>query len=736
MRVKHYAERWLAWAARRVQALHGSRSDGARVRTPTVLQMEAVECGAACLAMVLGYHRRFVPLEELRYTCGVSRDGSKASNIVKAARAYGLKAKGFKMEPTGLRKLPLPLVVFWNFNHFVVVEGYGGGKVFLNDPATGPRAVLDAEFDESFTGVALAFEIGPDFAAGGVASGAWNSLKGRLEGVRTPLLYLLTTSLALSIPALMLPSFQRVYVDYYLIQRLDDWLRPLLIAMAMTALVRMGLTWLQQEHLLKLQTRLSVTASSRFFWHILRLPMGFFAQRYGGEIATRLQLNDRVASLIAGDLATAGLNAVTMAIFALLMLQYDGVLTLVGLSFAGANLAALKLVSRRLSDANQKLLLDRGKLSGVTTQNLGIIDSFKASGMEDLFFGRIAAYHAKVVTAEQDLARQRLFLQAAPLLLGGIASAVILTVGGFRVMDGSLTVGMLVALQMLMAQFQAPVTSIVGLGGQLQEAEGYVNRLDDVLRHPRDAEFDAPDAPTRKLSGRVEMRDVVFGFSPLDPPLIEGFSLTLEPGARIALVGGSGSGKSTIGKLLAGFYRPWSGEILLDGSPVNQLGRQTFRISLAIVDQDIALFEGNVRDNLTLWDDTLPDERMVRAAKDAAIHDVIAGRALGYDSPVAEGGRNFSGGQRQRIEIARALATEPTILILDEATSALDAATEIEVVENLRRRGCTCVIIAHRLSTIRDCDEIIVLERGRIVQRGTHESMMAVEGSYRRLIEH
>ncbi|CDK97859.1 ABC transporter related protein [Magnetospirillum gryphiswaldense MSR-1 v2] len=723
-------------ARARLDHWRGAKPAGLRVCTPTVLQMEAVECGAACLAMVLGHHGRFVPLEELRYACGVSRDGSKASNIVKAARAYGLKAKGFKMEPAGLRKLPLPLVVFWNFNHFVVVEGYGGGKVLLNDPATGPRAVSDLEFDESFTGVALAFETGPEFQTGGQPASAWNSLKGKLEGVKTPLLYLLATSLALSIPALLLPSFQRVYVDYYLIQHLGDWLVPLLSAMVVTALIRMALTWLQQENLLKLQTRLSVTASSRFLWHVLRLPVGFFAQRYGGEIATRVQLNDRVASLISGDLATAGLNAVTMASFALLMLQYDVLLTLVGLAFAAANLGALKLVSRRLSDANQKLLLDRGKLSGITTQNIGIIDSFKASGMEDLFFGRIAAYHAKVVTAEQDLARQRLFLQAAPLLLGGFASAAILTLGGFRVMEGGLTIGMLVAFQMLMAQFQAPVTSIVGLGGQLQEAVGYVNRLDDVLRHPRDPEFDAPAAATRKLSGRVEVRDLVFGFSPLDPPLIEGFSLNLAPGARVALVGGSGSGKSTIGKLLAGFYRPWSGAIRFDDVPAAELGRETLRTSLAIVDQDIALFEGTVRDNLTLWDDTLPDDRMVRAAKDAAIHDVIAGRAQGYDSPVSEGGRNFSGGQCQRIEIARALAAEPTVLILDEATSALDAATEIQVVENLRRRGCTCIIIAHRLSTIRDCDEIVVLERGRIIQRGTHNAMMETDGPYRRLIEH
>lgn len=727
------------------QALDGARrlwrkEEGTRVRAPTVLQMEVVECGAACLAMVLGYHGRFVPLEELRYACGVTRDGSKASNIVKAARNFGLKGKGFKMEPEGLRKLPLPLVVFWNFNHFIVVEGFGEGRVFLNDPATGPRVVSEVEFDESFTGVALAFEPGPDFTPGGSRPGAVGSLKSRLPGVRTALTYIILVSLGLSIPSLLMPSFSRVFIDYYLIQKLESWLWPLLGAMVATALLRMAITWIQQEHLLKLQTKLSVEGSSKFMWHVLRLPVGFFAQRFGGEIGTRVQMNDRVAQLISGDLATALLNMLTMVIFALLMFQYSVVLTMLGIAFAAGNLAALALVSRRLSDANQKLMLDRGKLTGITTQNIGIIDSFKAAGMEGLFFSRIAAYHAKVVTAEQELARARLFLSTVPLLLGGIGSAAILTMGGMEVMDGALSIGMLIAFQMLMANFQAPVQSLVALGGSLQEAEGNINRLDDVLRHRRDAEFDREiDAASMdgapRLSGRIEIRDLVFGFSPLDPPLVEGFSLTLEPGSRLALVGGSGSGKSTVGKLLSGLYQPWSGDILFDGRRPQDIPRDIFRSSVAIVDQDIALFEGSIRDNLSLWDETVPDERLVRAAKDAAIHDVIAARPKGYDSHVSEGGRNFSGGQRQRVEIARALAALPSVLILDEATSALDAATELEVVENLRRRGCTCIIIAHRLSTIRDCDEILVLDRGRIVQRGTHDQMIGIDGPYKKLIE-
>jgi NHLM bacteriocin system ABC transporter peptidase/ATP-binding protein len=488
---------------------------------------------------------------------------------------------------------------------------------------------------------------------------------------------------------------------------------------------------------MRLQTRLSATSSGAFLWHVLRLPVGFFAQRYGGEIAGRVAMNDRVGTLITGELASSVLSLITMVIFALLMLQYDLLLTLLAVSFAAINLFALQAAARRLADANQKLLQDRGKLNGITAQNIGIIDSFKAGGMETLFFSRIAAYHAKVVTAEQDLGRARLFLQAAPVLLAGIATAAILTVGGVRVMDGALSVGMLIAFQMMTAQFQAPVQQVIGLSAQLQEAQGNITRLDDVLRHPRDGEFDRPAlaGEARKLAGRVEVHDLTFGFSPLDPPLIENLSISLEPGMRIALVGGSGSGKSTVGKLLAGLYHPTGGEILYDGQSASAISRDVFRSSVAFVDQDIALFEGSIRDNISLWDDTLAEESIVQACKDAAIHDVIAARPKGYESSVSEGGRNFSGGQRQRIEIARALAARPSVLILDEATSALDAATELQVVENLRRRGCSCVIIAHRLSTIRDCDEILVLERGRVVQRGTHDAMVAEDGPYRRLIE-
>ncbi|MBF0307091.1 MAG: NHLP family bacteriocin export ABC transporter peptidase/permease/ATPase subunit [Alphaproteobacteria bacterium] len=707
-------------------------------RTPTVLQMEAVECGAACLSMVLGHYGRFVPLEELRYRCGVSRDGTKASNLVKAAQHYGLKAKGFRKEPDHLGKLPMPQILFWNFNHFVVLEGIDGRRAVLNDPAAGPRVVDRAELDGAFTGVTLAFEPGPDFVPGGRPPSALDGLRRRLGGSWPAFLFVTLASLGLIVPGLLVPAFTRVFVDHYLIGGLDDWLWPLLGAMLVTALVRGMLTWVQEYNLMRLQAKLALGASARFFWHVLRLPVGFFTQRFGGEIGARVQLNDRLATMIGGDLSLAVLNLLTMLIYAAVMLRYDTVLTLIGVAFALVNLVAMRLVARRLADAHQRLLMDRGQMTGIAMQGLRDMESLKASGLEDAFFGRWAGYHAKIVTVEQALQRRRTILTALPLLLGLCGTAVVLMVGGLRVMDGALTIGMLIAFQLLLNSFSAPVAGLVGVGAQLQETQGCVSRLDDVLGHGLAREFSAPPAAPAiiKLAGRACLETVSFGFIPTEPPLIHDLSLEIEAGARVAVVGGSGSGKSTVGKLLAGLYTPWSGRVLIDGRPLDEIPRVLLRNSVALVDQEIVLFEGSVRDNIALWDPTMPDERVVAAAKDAAIHDVVAGRPDGYDHRVLEAGRNFSGGQRQRLEIARALVGNPTLLVLDEATSALDPGVEQQVMEAIRRRGCACLVIAHRLSTVRDCDEIVVLDRGRVVERGSHASLRQAGGPYSRLIEH
>ena len=762
--------RWLARA----------RTAGAtvRVRTPTILQMEAVECGAACLAMVLGRFGRHVPLETLRYECGVSRDGTKASLILRAARKYGLVSRGFSTEPATLRTLTLPQILFWDFNHFVVLEGFGKGVFYLNDPAVGPRTVSEADFDRSFTGVVLTFEPGPDFVREGPASSVVDGLRRRLKGSYGAFLFVILAGLGLVIPGLLVPAFVRVFVDYYLIQGFKDWLMPLLAGMIGAAVLRASLVALQQHFLLRLQTKLVLSGSSTFFWHVLRLPVGFFAQRYGGEIGARVGLNDRIAQLLAGELTITVVGLMTMVIYGIIMAVYDLPLTILAVIFAGTNLLAFALVSRKLSDASRKLLLDQGKLMGTTMSGLQMIESFKSSGTEDLFFNRWAGYHTKVVNSEQELARHRLILGMSPILLSLLGATVVLVIGGFQVMAGTISIGTLVAFQTLMISFSAPVIGLVHLGSQIQDAEASITRLDDILAHKLDPSFlpSAPaepppaavwkggagtasaEAPVRHLSataiaaataaaeqldelpkvkmvGRVQLQEVSFGFIPTEPPMIEALSLEMEPGSRVALVGGSGSGKSTIGRLIAGLYQPWSGTILFDNTPMNEIAPRLFRNSIAMVDQDIALFEGGISENISLWDPTMPEEQIVRGTRDAVIHDDIAALPENYDYLIREGGRNFSGGQRQRLEIARALAGNLAVLILDEATSALDAVTEMLVIENIRKRGCTCIIIAHRLSTIRDCDEIIVLDRGKVVERGNHTDLVTARGAYWKLIQ-
>lgn len=716
-----------------------------RVKTPTVLQMEAVECGAAALAIILGYFGRIVPLEELRLECGVSRDGSKASNVLRAARKFGLVAKGFKYENIEkLYNLPLPVILFWNMNHFLVLEGFKNGKVYLNDPASGPRVVTLEELDASFSGVVLTFEKSPTFQPAGEKPSMLASFRKRLQGSEEALTYVMLCGLFLVVPGLVIPTFSRVFIDDYLVGQRHSIVTPLLIGMALTAVLRMALTYLQEYYLLRLETKLALTTSTQFFNHILRLPVSYFAQRYAGEIGSRLQINDKVAETISGKLATTVVDSVLVVFYAVLMLLYDVPLTIVCIVIALLNVGGMKLVARRRVDASRRLQQDYGKLMGTAMNGLQLMETIKATGGESEFFARWAGYQAKALRSQQELDTLSQLLNAVPPFVSNLTTALILLLGSLKVMDGGLTVGMLVAYQSLMASFNKPLSTLVSFGATVQELEADMNRLDDVLRFPIDEQYLRDGRPSggfraievAKLAGEVELRDITFGYSPLDPPLIENFNLKVRPGRRVAIVGRSGSGKSTISKLLAGLYKPWAGQILFDGIPVEELPSELVRNSLAFVDQDIFLFGGTVAENVTMWDATLPRAAVTKACRDAAIDDDVQARADKYDSRVEEGGRNFSGGQRQRLEIARALVGDPTILVLDEATSALDPATELWVDDAVRRRGCTCIIIAHRLSTIRDADEIIVMERGKIVQRGTHEELKDQPGLYAELIKH
>ena len=717
-----------------------SREGSRRERTPSILQMEAVECGAASLAMILGYYGRFIPLEKMRIECGVSRDGTNARNIIMAGKTFGLVGKAFKKEPDDLKELPLPLIIHWNFNHFLVLEGFKKGKFFLNDPAVGPRIVTEEEFDESFTGIALMFQPGDDFEKRKETPSFFLSLSNRLKGSYRSLGYCVLAALAMIIPGMIVPAFTRIFIDDVLVGKMIGRVQPLLWVMIITAVIMGILTWLKEFHLLKLETKLSISSSGKFLWHVLNLPYMFYTQRFPGDIASRVALNDSVANLLSNELAVNLLNIVQVSFFLFIMFQYDVVLSFLAVGIALVNVIVLRSMANKRKNANVKLLQDQGKLIGATMGGLQSMETLKATGRESDFFEMWSGYEAKTINTMQDMGLLTTTMSVIPTFLSTMTNTIVLSVGSLRIMDGHLTIGMFIAFQMLMKYFLTPVTELVDLGVKFQDSEGQMTRLDDVLKYPTDPviqrysnEFN-PEKIENKLTGYVEFKEVNFGYNPRAKAFINNINLVLEPGKRVAVVGGSGSGKSTIAKLLCGVYEPWEGNIYFDGETIDKIPREVMVNSLSLVDQDIFLFEGNVKENIALWDNSIEEHDVINASKDAAIHDIITARQGGYGNLVEEGGSNFSGGQRQRLEIARALATNPTILVLDEATSALDPTTEKFINNAILSRSCSSLTIAHRLSTIRDCDEIIVMENGQIVQRGTHNEMIDIEGAYRDLV--
>jgi NHLM bacteriocin system ABC transporter peptidase/ATP-binding protein len=719
--------------------------------------MEALECGAAALAMVLAHHGLWVPLEELRSLCGVSRDGSKAVNILKAARSLGMDAAGYRKEPEELRDLPLPAILFVNMNHFVVLEGCDTKGYRLNDPALGKRRVSPGDFDGMFSGIVLVFQPTPTFQPGGAPRGVLPALSTLARGSTRPMTLVVMAGFLMVALTMVTPAFQMAYLDKVMIGGLHDWTVPLLIGIGAVIPLIALLSYLRARLSTFVGTKLSIVLSSRMMWHVLRLPMTFFAQRHAGMVTSRIDMAEDLGGLAANHLGEAVVNAIMVIAFTLVMLQYNATLTLICVLFSAVNILVFHRIRRSLGTTSESIAMRRVKVAGKTMQGLRMMETLKATGTEGLFLEKWRGLLVQLVNAEQAMARRDALLGSLPALTASLTAAAVLVTGGAFAMGDGFTIGMLVAFTTLLGSFTRPVESLVELAATLRGAQGPLAQVDDTLRHARDNEFAGEgrgDDPTvsgargpaveagaiararyKRLSGHLKLEGVTFGYSHLDDPLIRDFSLEMPPGARVALVGGSGSGKSTLGKLVAGLLEPWNGAILFDGIPRERVPRDISRNSLAVVDQDIVLFAGTIRDNITMWDPAMPRDQMVQAAKDAMIHDVILSRKGGYEATVAENGANFSGGQRQRLEIARALVGNPSLLVLDEATSALDPVTEKAVVDNLRRRGCGCLIIAHRLSTIRDCDQIIVLDRGRILQSGTHDDLVAVDGPYRHLIE-
>lgn len=715
-----------------------------RARVPTILQMEAVECGAACLAMVLAHHGKWVPLEELRVACGVSRDGSKAKNMVRAARSYGLDAEGWRTDPAKLADKSLPAILFWEFNHFVVLEGVGRDVVYLNDPATGPRTVSHEEFNRAFTGVMLTMHPNAAFERSGQRPNVWRVIGQQLAPSRSAIAFLVLAGVAALVPGVFVPAATKIFVDDILVRHLTDWIRPLLTGLAFAALLSGVLSGVQGYYLARLQWKLGLSLGLRLTWHLMRLSPSFFAQRYAGDIASRLSATERACDLIGSQVSTLLVTGLAALFYGGLMAVYDPVLAGIGFALALVNVAFTRLVARRQENAARSVMREQAALGSLSINGVQSIETLKATASEDDFMTRWANAQARTMNAVHRMQVPMQLLGLIPKALGALTMAAILGLGGLRAMEGLITVGTLAAFQTVLSSFLSQVNGLVGVASGMRELRVAIERVDDVMRYPLDrralpevqsaSDNDNAALSARRLSGAIEIENLAYGYNPLDPPLVEGFSLSVTPGARIALVGPSGSGKSTIARLLVGLADPWSGSIRFDGILADRVPPGVRCASLAYVDQTIVLMEGSVRQNLTLWDERVSDRSLVEAARDAGLHETIAARPGGYDAPVSEGGSNWSGGQAQRLEIARALALQPSILVLDEATSALDAVTERTILDNLRRRGCTVILVTHRLSAIRDCDEILVLERGRIVERGRHDAMMDWRGTYAELI--
>lgn len=729
---------------------------GRVVKVPMVMQMESVECGAASLTMILAYYGKWLPLEVVRTACGISRDGSSAKTIIQAARNYGLEAKGYRMTAEALRGCQ-PAIIHWDFNHFVVFRGFDRkGQACLNDPNAGPVKWPMEDFRKHFTGVCLTFRPTENFEKSGTQVSILSYVRKNLRGAGEAFWLTFTFALMTAFVTLVTPLFTRIFLDEILSGKNADWAPFFFTGMAALAVYQFFVVLLRSRYAKRMAGALALKGTREFLRHVLRLPISFFAMRNVGDLQQRMHLNETITHTLVEVLAPQAINIGLLVLYLLLMISYSPWLTMIGVLAAGVNLGLVKYFSTLHINLIRSMEQSEGKYFSATISCIDNIESIKAAGAETAFFKYWSGLWAHKFNVGGNVSEQQTKMALLPVLANGLVNMVVLVLGAWLILKGELTVGMLMAFQGFMGSFLDPVNAIVNASQTIVEMRSQMERVEDVMNYP-EQEREAPPAreegavvageppgPVKgasavglssgKLGGHLELKHVTFGYSPLQAPLIEDFNLRIEPGHSVALVGASGCGKSTLAKLIAGLYKPWSGEILFDGRPIESISNEELTNSVAVIDQNVALFDDTVAQNIRMWDPSIEDFTMMMACNDAQIRADIVSRPEGFSTKIVKGGQNFSGGQRQRIEIATALAREPAILIMDEATSALDPKTEEEVMRHIRRLGPTQIIVAHRLSTIRDCDEIIVMDHGSILQRGCHDDLMAQEGMYRNLM--
>ena len=702
------------------------------------MQMESLECGAAALAMILAYYGKWMPLEQVRVDCGVSRDGASIENIARAARSYGLSVEGFQRGIDALRDQgPYPCIVTYGAG-YVVLCGFKGDRVYVNDPAKGSRKITTEDFARSYGGICLTFAPTDDFVPGGKRKSTVEFARHRLRGAGVAVAFVALTTLVGYLLEMLTPAFTRFFMDHLLTGENSELLMPFIALLATVAVLQVIVVAVKSIYSLRINGKMAIIGSSTFMWHVLRMPMVFFSQRKAGDIQRRKNTNAVIAETLVNTFTPLALNIVMIVFYLVVMIRLSPLLTLVGIAAIVINTLLARYISHKRVNITRVQMRDAGQLESSTVSGIQMIETIKAAGAENGYFAKWAGYQASVNTATTRFANLNLYLGMVPNFLTSLANYTVLVLGVFLAMQGQFSLGMVMGFQGYVSLLMNPAMTTVKAGQTLQEMRTQMERVEDVMQYPVDASYrDEPlsdEADYDKLYGKVELKNVTFGYARLGDPVVEDFSMTVEPGASVAFVGASGCGKSTLSKLIAGLYQPWSGEILFDGKPASEIDRSVFTGSVAVVDQDIILFEDTIANNISMWDESIEDFEIILAARDAQIHDDIMAREGGYASKIAEGGRDLSGGQRQRLEIARVLAADPSIIIMDEATSALDAKTEHEVVRAVKDRGVTCIIIAHRLSTIRDCDEIIVLDHGKVVERGTHEELYEAGGVYADLV--